>query len=355
MRVAIDARPLGSGDSVRGIGVYTRELLGAFKKLGYVDTKRDKDISVLENGYSKTSEKFDLVHFTSFNPFTVSVPFTKPQGTRFILTVYDLIQLLYPTHYRPGIRGGVKLAMNKYLIKRNVDAILTITETSKKDICRFFGVDPKVVHVVYLAPRSVFKPVSNVKILKEVADKYELPKTFVLYTGDVNYNKNIPVLVDACRMANAPLVLAGKQAISIETMDLEHPELTHLKGLDWSNVLRLGFVPDEELVAIYNLATLYIQPSLYEGFGLPVLEAMACGTPVVAAKTQALVEIAEDAALFADPKSAADFADKMKLVINGKKVAGDLVRKGLAKVKEFSWEKTAKQTLEIYNGTCKKP
>ena len=342
MRIAIDARPLGSGDSIRGIGVYTRELLGAFKKIG-------KDIIVLEKGYINTSEEFDLVHFTSFNPFVISVPFTKPKGTKFVLTIYDLIPLIYPKNYKPGVKGAIKLAMNKYLVKKNVDAIITISETSKKDICRFFGVDPKKVFVVYLAPRSVFKPVLNTKTLDEVEAKYKLLKTFALYTGDINYNKNIPLLLEACKLAKIPLVFAGKQASEVEGLDLSEYELMHLKGLDWSGVKRLGFVQDEDLVFLYNLASIYVQPSLYEGFGFPPLEAMACGTPVVAAKTQALVEIGGGAALFADPMSPEDFAEKIKSVINNKKVADGLVKKGFEKVKEYNWETTAKQTFEVYN------
>lgn len=334
MRVAIDTRPLGSGDSIRGIGVYTRELLGAFKKIG-------KEVTALNESYVNTTEKFDLVHFTSFNPFTISVPFIKPEGTKFVLTIYDLIPLIYPKNYPPGIRGGLKLALNKYLIKKNMDSILTISETSKKDICRFFGVDPKIIHVVYLAPRTVFKKL-------EIAKRYDLPERFVLYTGDVNYNKNIPTLLEACKLASIPLVIAGKQAKEIEYLDLNHTELKHLKGLDWTNVIRLGYVSDDDLVALYNLARVYVQPSLYEGFGLPVLEAFACGTPVVAAKTQALVEIADGAALFADPKSTTDFADKIKAVINDKKLAEELTKKGLEKIKEFSWEKTAKKTFDLY-------
>lgn len=347
MKIAIDARPLSSGDSVRGIGVYTRELIQAFRVLRY------KDITMFEDGYGKTSEKFDLIHFTSFNPFVVSVPFTKPKGTKFVLTIYDLIPQIYPNHYPSGIRGLIKFSINKNLIKKNIDAILTISETSKKDVCRFFGVDPRIVHVVYLAPRTIFKPVSNTSILYSIEVKYKLPKKFVLYTGDVNYNKNIPILIEACKLAHVPLVIAGKQAKDINGLILDHPELKHLKNLDWSNVIRLGFVSDEDLVNIYNLASVYIQPSLYEGFGLPVLEAFACGIPVVVSKTQALVEIAEGAALFADPSSPKDFAEKIKLMVNDRKTSSGLIKKGFEKVKEFNWGKTAKQTFEIYSKILK--
>ena len=317
LKIAIDSGPLSSGHAVRGIGVYTRELLKALKIEGVDLTKTDVT-------------QYDVVHFTSFKPFEISLPFSKPAGVKFALTIYDLIPLVYPDHYPSGIRGWVKWQMNKYLIKKNIDTIVTISETSKKDICRFLGVDPKMVHVIYLAPRNIFKKM-------EVTKHYELPERFALYVGDVNYNKNIPVLVKACKIAKIPLVIAGKQAKEIENQDLDHIELKHLKNIDWAGVIRLGFVPDEDLAAIYNLATVYVQPSLYEGFGLPALEAVACGTPVAVAKSQCMVEVLGDDFSYCDPNDAKSMA---KAVLNPN------LNKKLPRA--YSWEKTAKETMKVY-------
>jgi glycosyltransferase involved in cell wall biosynthesis len=113
-------------------------------------------------------------------------------------------------------------------------------------------------------------------------------------------------------------------------------------------IIRLGFVSDEDLVAIYNLATVYCQPSFYEGFGLPVLQAMACGTPVVAARTPALMEIGESACLYADPQDTKDMAQKIKKVLDNSSLQKDLSQKGLRQVKKFSWTKTAEETYKIY-------
>jgi glycosyltransferase involved in cell wall biosynthesis len=281
--------------------------------------------------------KYDVVHFTRFNPFIVSVPFSKPKKTKFVLTIYDLIPLIYPDHYLLGVKGLIKLAINKYLIRRNVDAIITISETSKKDICRFFAIDPKLVHVIYLAPRSVFHPISNRQSLIKMQKKYNLPKSFALYVGDINYNKNVPNLVKACKIAKMPLVIAGKQVKEVESLNLNHPELKHLKNIDWSEILRLGFVPDSDLVAIYNLAAVYVQPSLYEGFGLPVLEAVACNTPIVATKTQALVEILGDGLNYVDPSDPKEIA--MSILNPNKNVK-------LPRI--YSWEKMAKETFKVY-------
>lgn len=328
LKVAVDSGPLASGDSVRGIGVYTRELLKALKMEGV-------DISKEDLG------RYDVVHFTRFNPFFISVPFTKPKNTKFVLTIYDLIPLIYPKHYPPGIKGKACFLVNKYLINKNVDAIITISETSKKDICRFLGVKSDKVFVTYLAARSMFKREAT----KEWRDRWVLetgegkrvPKKFALYVGDVNYNKNIPNLVKACKIAHIPLVIAGKQAYRIEKMNLDHPELSHLKGIDWSGVIRLGFVPDDVLAELYNLATVYIQPSLYEGFGLPAVEAVACGTPLAVAKSQCMVEVLGDGFSFADPGSTESIARAILSPNIDKKLPRD-----------YSWEDTASKTLEVY-------
>jgi len=301
MKVGIHLGGSGGGHEVRGIGVHTSELMRALKILRY------KDIKISE---FDSREKYDLVHYTVFKPFEFLIPFKK-EAKKVVLTIHDLIPLIYPKHYPGGIKGNLIFLIQKLLIKKNVDAIITISETSKKDICRFLGVDPSKVYVIYLAPKKVFTPITDHHLLSTVQKKYGLPDSFALYVGDVNYNKNIPGLIEMCKHINIPLVIAGKQAKDIENENLDHPELMHLKGLDWSSVIRLGFVPDDDLAAIYNLADVYIQPSLYEGFSLPPLEAKACGTWVIATKIQTHTEI-------------------------------------LDSKRDYSWEKTARETVEVY-------
>jgi glycosyltransferase involved in cell wall biosynthesis len=337
MKVAIDSGPLTSGHAVRGIGVNTRELLEGFKSISH------KGVQIEDVDFSKDDlSKYDIVHHQYFRPFFVDLPFTKPAG-KVVLTIHDLIPLIYPKHYPAGLKGAINFMINKYLIKENVDVIITISETSKKDICRFLGVDPGKVHVIYLAPRSVFKKIENFCTLSvrnsklEIAKRYGFPESFALYVGDVNYNKNIPGLVKACEIAKIPLVICGKQAKGIEELDLNHPELKHLKNVDWSGVTRLGFIPDEDLVAIYNLATVYVHPSFYEGFGLPVLEAVACGTPIAVAKSQCMVEVMGDDFSYCDPHDAKSIA---KAILNPNK------NKKLPR--NYLWGKTAKETYRLY-------
>ncbi len=360
MKVAIDTGPLTSGHSIRGIGVHTRLLLEHLQKL--------KGLEVDAVDFSKADlGKYDIAHYQFFNPYFVFLPFFKKIKT--VITVHDLTPLIYPAHYPSGIKGRMKFWLNKILM-RQIDAVITISETSKKDIVRFLNIDPNKIHVVYLAPRKLFGRLKENQT-KKIKQKYNLPEKFVLYVGDVNYNKNIPNLIRACKIADLSLVIVGKHAMDIETegmgindikgvkdwirfvLNKPHPELSHfrqiLKAFDNNkNVLRLGFVPDSDLVAIFNLASVYCQPSFYEGFGLSVLEAFASGTPVVCSYTQALAEIAGDAALYFDPHDYKDLAQKLNKVVKDKKLSDDLTRRGVKRAKDFSWDKTAKETFEVY-------
>lgn len=342
MRVAIDEGPLTGGHAVRGIGVHTKLLLE------YLEKQKGIDIDPVNIEKVDTSE-YDVIHLPSFHPFFLSLP-SKKLG-RTVLTIHDLIPLVYPRHYPPGIKGRFRFYLQEQRLK-NIDRVITISETSKKDIVRFLGFSADKVDVIYLAPRAVFKKLKGKGPQKKIKEKYGLPDEFVLYVGDVNYNKNLLRLGDACKKAGVPLVIVGKQAAESD-FDRTHPENRPLvrfldKYGDDKAVLRLGFVKDEDLVRIYNLASLYCQPSLYEGFGLPVLEAMACQTPVVASKTPALAEISGKAAYFVDQEDADDIADGIKKVMEDGSLRKRLIAKGEKKVKEYSWEKTAKETVEVY-------
>src|SRR3989344_2745905 len=256
MKIAIDSGPLSGGHAVRGIGKMVSGQIEAMKRLRYKDIKLETFDFQSEDGKKKLENgKYDIVHYPYFFPYSLTLP-TQKQGKKTVVTIQDLIHLIYPKHYPSGIRGKLNLLKQK---------------------------------------------------------KFGLPSTFVLYVGDVNYNKNIPNLIKACNTAKIPLVIVGKHALEVEELGLNlkhlkgprdwfrfifnipHPELAHFKGLvkefkGNTNIIRTGFTTEEELVEIFNLASVYVQPSFYEGFGLPVLEAMASGTPVVIAKTNALVE-----------------------------------------------------------------
>lgn len=342
MKVAIDKGPLTGADAVRGIGFHTQLLIKHLRKI--------KDVDIDPVSFEATDlSRYDVLHYPSFHPHFLTLPSKKLRPS--VLTTHDLIRLVYPKHYPPGIAGKIRFVLQKARLK-NIDRVITISETSKKDIVRFLGIQAEKIDVVYLAPRSMFKKLKSGNWEKGIRDKYNLPDKFVLYVGDVNYNKNLLRLADACKRVGVALVIVGKQAAStdFEPGHIENrPFARFLKkyGGD-KDILRPGFVPDEDLVKIYNLASLYAQPSLYEGFGLPVLEAMACQTPVLSAKTQALVEIARDAAYFVDPKDAKEIEKGLKKLLVDKRLRKDFIKKGSKKVKGYSWKKTAQKTAEVY-------
>lgn len=347
MKVAVDSGPLTGGHAVRGVGVYTRELVKALDR----KTEKLKNVKIETVDFGKVDlSRYDLVHYPYFNPFFVTLPLSKP--TKIVVTIHDLIPLIYPKHYPSGIKGQIKFRLQKYLLK-NIEGIITVSETSKKDIVRFLRIDAEKIRVIYEAPRKVFRKLDiRDQRLVKTKKKYNLPEKFVLYVGDVNYNKNILGLATACKIAKVALVIVGKQAAD-EGIDLSHPENRSFaefleKYGDDSRVARLGFVPDEDLVAIYNLASVYCQPSFYEGFGLSVLEAMACETSVVCSKTQALVEIAGEAALFANPKNPKDLAKKLTEIIKSPRTKEHLIKKGKERAANFTWKKTAQGTVIFY-------
>ncbi len=340
--IAIVSGLAKKADSVRGIGAHNSELFNEFK-IGST-----KEIKLPELGMNDNLSMFDVVHFTSFRPFFISLPFFKPKNTKFVLTIHDLIPLIYPKHYPAGIKGSVRFFINKLLIKLYVDRIITISETSKKDICRFLGVKPNIVDVVYIAPKNKIKKLESGKWSNEITKKYGLPKKFVLFDHGVNYNKNIPTLIEACRQVGIKLAIVGKETENIGRLDLNHAELSHLENVDFSDVLKLGFVSDEDLNKLFNLATIYVQPSFYEGFGMPPIEAMSVGCPVICSKTQALVEVGGDSCLYFDPNSPEELAEKIKMYMTSEKLRKEYIKKGFERVKKFSWKKAAEETLDVY-------
>ena len=254
--------------------------------------------------------------------------------------------MIFPEHFPPGIRGNLKFQIQKFSLK-NTKAIITDSENSKKDLFKYLNYPKNKIHVVPLAPAEEFKELKIENYKLKIKQKYQLPEKFILYVGDVNYNKNIPGLIKALSglKEKMSLVLVGK-AFKDENLKETREILQLINSLKLEKkVLRLGWIPDKDLVAVYNLASVYCQPSFYEGFGLPVLEAMACGCPVVAAKTSSLSEICGSAAVMVDPNDINDMIRGLGEAINKRE---ELIKKGLLQAKKFSWQKTAQQTYEVY-------
>jgi glycosyltransferase involved in cell wall biosynthesis len=349
MKIAIDISPLGTGHKVRGVGFYLEHLKNAlikyFPQNDYVFFQRGE----------KLANDVKVIHFPYFEPFFLALPIYNKFKT--VVTVHDLTPIVFPQAFPSGIKGKLKWQMQRFALKR-ASAVITDSESSKKDIKKYAGVRENKIHVIYLAAGEQFIKLKteNVK-LKEIAKRYGLPEKFVLYVGDVTWNKNLPRLIDAIKEAKLPLVMVGKSLVS-EDYDKSSPwnaDLNRVNELTKgdSNIMRLGFVSGEELVQLYNLATVFVMPSLYEGFGLPILEAMACGCPVITTREGSLAEVAGDSALYVDAYDMESIANGIKKVFDSEKLQKELSEKGLENVKRFSWKKTASDTLEVYTQVVK--
>ena len=347
LKVAIYSGPLTSEHSVRGIGIHTRMLIEELEKIPNINI-------TLTDLHSTTASQFNVIHYPNFHPYFFSFPFSVPINS--VITIHDLIPLIYPYAYPAGLKGRLRFQIQKLLLPK-FKAVITISETSKKDIIRFLNIPEEKIHVIYLAPRKIFKRLRSGKWQYTIQKKFNLPHKFVLYVGDVNYNKNLNSLAKACKKINVPLVMVGKQAAN-NTVDNNHPENKPFANLlqDYGkdkNLIRLGFVEDKILVKIYNLASVYVQPSLYEGFGLPVLEAMACGVPTICSRTQALCEIAGDNTEYFEPLNVNDMANGISKLLTNKTLRSNLSKKGLKHISKFTWEKTARETIDVYQQIAK--
>lgn len=325
-RVYLVTSPLINGHAVRGVGFYTKRLLAHLELQG-----SHFNIELVDN-----PNKADLIHYPFFDLFDQSLPILKLKKT--VVTVHDVIPLEFSSHYPLGISSQINLHLQKLALSQ-VDRVITDSYASVQGIHKYLGVSHEKIKLVYLAADEIFKPIEQKSVLEKVKQKYQLPDKFVLYVGDVGWNKNLSGLIKAAGIVGWPLVLVGKNALEIDKLDLSHPELQHLQGLFTDKILRLGYVSDIDLVSIYNLAYVYCQPSFAEGFGLPVLEALACDCPVACSNSHSLPEIGGSAVAYFDPHKTED------IVVALKKAKA---RNNLMQAAKFSWEKTASETIMVY-------
>ena len=345
MKVAINSSPLKSGHANRGIGVYTQNLLLALKK--------HPEIELLEFARLDEVKQADVVHYPFFDLFQHTLPLNKKFPT--IVTIHDVTPLVFPKAYPPGIKGGINLSLQKFALQ-NVKAIITDSQASKNDIQIHLGINPDKIVPIYLAASSEFRIINDKKSLENTKKKFNLPEKFAVYNGNVNWNKNINNLTKACLNANLDLVIIGKSFL--EKDNLNHAEKRAFKQFlaNFENnprVHRLGFVETRDLANILNMASCLLMPSFYEGFGLPILEAQACGTPVIISRISSMPEVAGDAAMYVEPQEEAQIMMAIAQLLQDEKLYKDLVQKGLENVKKFSWQKCADQTINVYSQVAK--
>lgn len=332
--------------SGRGIGFYTKNLISAFEDIDQIKL---------------VSSNPDIIHYPFFDLFYPSLPFIKKAPT--IVTIHDVTPLVLSDKYPQGLRARISLQLQKLSLK-SVSAVLTDSHNSKQDIQDYLKVPEEKIHVTPLAVDSVYKKSVSQEKLEKIKQKYQLPENFVLYVSGVNPNKNIPSLIKACQTLDVNLVLVGseftkpaRQTFSIKSklgIQKTHPELKQLstikKKIDQHDSIQaLGFVPTTDLSAIYRLATLYCQPSFYEGFGLPVLEAMTAGCLVVSSNTSSLPEIYPQNTLNFDPNDQKQIQKTLSKALSLPDSKRDeLIKQAHKKAQNYSWEKTAKETIKVY-------
>jgi glycosyltransferase involved in cell wall biosynthesis len=302
------------------------------------------------NLFRKNPHRFDLFH--SFNSELALYGNIKS-----VVTFHDLKYIRYPFFLNNFSRiksGYLRCVMKKGAKKAN--KIIAVSENTKKDLVQLLGINRDKISVIYEASNlGIYSQegnsISNCDILK----KYSIQKPFFLYVGEKRPHKNLDGLIKAFKIykekydqKNISLVLTGKKYSNYDGY------LNTAKKLGIRNNLILtGFVSEKDLKTIYSEAESLLLISFYEGFGIPILEAMECRIPVITSNISSMPEVAGEAALLVDPNNITEIAENMNRITSSKKIREALVEKGLKRAKQFSWKKTARKTLEVYDGVYK--
>jgi len=371
VRIGIDARKLHDF----GIGTYIRNLLRHFARLDhdteFVLLSRPGDAEPLAAlgpnfrpvaetapNYSVREqlrvpmalrrERVELFHAPHY-----VLPALVP--CRSVVTIHDCIHLMFP-QYLPNRLAFGYARTSIEVAARRATRVLTVSETSKRDILRFVDLPPDKIDVIPNAfdERFSVKPAEDE--VNRVRERYQLQSSFILYVGNVKPHKNLERLIDAFHLLrkkgldDITLVLIGDDISKYASLR----RAVHRHQLH-KHVRFLGYMPEQTLAIMYRLASLFVFPSLYEGFGLPPLEAMASGTPVVTSNVSSLPEVTADAAVLVDPYDPAAIADGMARVLTNRELQESMRARGLARAGQFSWEASTRRVLEVYGQVCERP
>jgi len=374
MRIGIDIRSLQNDSKNRGIGTYTRCLTKNILSKGpdndYVFFAfKDMPLSpLLKNGVFKDIKIRKVNHrrlpFVSLSgqalfPYAIKQEnldiFHSPEhmlpvfsGCRKVITVHDF----NGTECRMYRERQNLLSKSYYYLRYKsagcADKIIAVSEYTKKKIAQFVGVKEEKIKVIYEAAQECFKPLDDKGLFIGLRNKYNIDGDFLFYTGAIAPHKNIDLLIRAFSRSGfkeLALVLAGVDnnkeyvaSIKARILELKLQERVHI----------LGYVPPEDLAGLYNMAKIVISVSLYEGFGLPILEAMACAKPVIASGNTSMREIVGEAGILVDPYSIEEVSEAINNLLSDEELRNALAVKGLQRSREFSWEKAAKETLSLY-------
>jgi glycosyltransferase involved in cell wall biosynthesis len=364
VRVAIDVRKLHD----YGIGTYVRNLLaelarqnddaeyvllcapadvGHLRELG----PRFRPVADRSGNYSLREqvslpralvrERVDLFHA----PHYVVSPLTT---CPYVVTIHDCIHLRFP-QYLPNRAAHHYARIMMRMSARRARRVLTVSQASKDDILYYLKIPAEKVDVIYNALDERLAIVPTPEDVDRVRQRFLLTSPFILYAGNIKPHKNVDRLIEAYSLMRQ----RGRQDVKLLIIGDEISKYPNLRRLVHrfqlhQQVRFLGFVPDATLAVLYRLADVFVFPSLYEGFGLPPLEAMAAGTPVITSNVSSLPEVVGDAALLIDPMDAGAIADAMSRVLEQPSLREDLIRRGYERLKAFSWERSVARIRQVY-------
>ncbi len=338
MKIAIDTSPLTTPHQGRGVGTYTRELIA---HLPLVNS--DIDFVFTPN---PSSVKADLIHYPYFDLFFQTLPIFSSTPT--VVTIHDLIPLRYPSHFPSGIKGKINFYIQRFTLNR-ANRIITDSQASANDIHHFLSQPKNRIDTIPLAVSHQFSP-QPVSLQNKFKTKHNLPDKFLGYVGDINYNKNLPQLISSLKdLPQIHLVIVTRADINSQIPEAQAIRSSLNQADTHSRVHFLSLDSLEDLNLFYSSAFWYIQPSLWEGFGLPVLEAMASGTPCLVAKAGSLPEIAGISALYFDPTNEASISKTIKQAFNlNSSSRSKMIKESIQHAKKFTWKQTASKTINSY-------
>jgi len=367
MRIAIDARGINWYKGT-GIGTYTKNILANLLSLDLINhyqlywtgenyeeylkenTKlmlvSNRNHNFFENSYFPSNlkkENIDVYHVPQNGMgMNNSLPCKK------VVTIHDLIPYIMPETVGKGYL--TKFLMEMPQIIQNTNAIITVSEYSKSDILRFFPIDPEKIFVTPLAAASKYKPMDKLKCKQFLKDKYNITKPFILYIGGFSARKNVKSLILAFNKIFKELPEEYNLVIVGADNRDQFAYLNSL-GMDMEiskNIIFTNYVLDDDLPMFYNGSQVFAYPSLYEGFGLPPLEAMSCGIPVVTSKLTSIPEVVGDAGILINPYEEEALGNALLTVLGDTALQIKLGLNGIERAKNYTWEKAAKETLKVY-------
>lgn len=293
-------------------------------------------------GLSNTTKRLNLQVFHNTKGV---LPYSMP--CKSVVTIHDMAPFLFPHTFPRSHRIYLQYSMARAAGKS--DFIITVSENSKQDILRIFNLKEEKVKVIYNGISENFKPINDESLLYSIRQKYGFPDKIILYIGTLQPRKNVDTLIRSYyrlrkeKKIEHQLVIAGRKGWLVKELIKLVDELRLSK-----DVVFTGYIPDKDLPSLYNLADIFVYPSSYEGFGLSVLEAMACGTPVITTNISSLPEVVSDAGMLLNSINEDELADAMWTLISNDSLRQDYSQKGIIQAKKFSWKRAAEETLQLY-------